>query len=316
MVLYNQIDHLFSYFETAFTFLDAGELVAASRVDTVDMEPYGNPRAFVRAALEICMVGMWAVFCALAARDMLAIQRRNRNAGAAAAAAAAAHGRATPGVAHSDLPATIRSYLWRESVILSSLALQGVEILFWLILAFGYETEYTIPARVDVYQSLTDTVRPLELWGNSDAGLMQVESILDNLKMISTLNAIYDMMHGLSLIVFVVRLLALFHFQPRLGVVSRTLAKCATDLIHFLVVLSIMFATSAVIAYLVFGGVVQEWSTIGHAFQILFNMLVFQVRACWGSDWLLETASCSAGGPSTLLCRIPALAHILCESAT
>lgn len=69
---------------------------------------------------------------------------------------------------------------------------------------------------------------------------------------------------------------SLFHFQPRLGVVSRTLAKCATDLAHFLVVLSVIFATASIIAYLVFGGVVQEWSTIGHAFQVCFNMLVFQ----------------------------------------
>lgn len=214
LVLYNQIDHLFSYFETVFTFLNAGELVATSRVDTVDMMPYSTPRDSVRAWLEISFVLMWAGFCLGTARDMLAIHRRGRELRAGGPAAASSPGKRLPGSPRSDLPATIGEYCRNELFILFSLALQAVEIIFWLVLAYGYEMGYSVPARVEVYASLTNTVRPLQLAGNSDAGLMRVADLMSELKNISTLNAIYDMMHGLSLIVIVVRLLACAPRRP------------------------------------------------------------------------------------------------------
>lgn len=208
MVLYNKNDHLFTYFETIFTFFNAGEMVTASRVDTVDMEPYDTAQDFVRAALEVVFVVMWVGFVFGAARDVSTIRRRQRG----GPAAAGAHGgKASPssdpgGI--STLPSTVGEYCQRESVILFSLTLQAVEIVFFLVLAHGFQTPYSIPARVDVYDSLTDSVRPMELASGSDAGLMQVESLMSHLKTLSMLNALYDMMHGLSLIVIVVRLLA------------------------------------------------------------------------------------------------------------
>lgn len=131
---------------------------------------------------------------------------------------------------------------------------------------------YDVPARVEVYSSLSQTIRPLQLLNGSDDGLMHVESLVRDLQYINTLNALYDMMHGLNLIVFVSRLLTLSNFQPRLGVVTITIVRCSKDLLHYLVVLGLIFGVSSVIVHLVFGAVATPFSEIGHSFQVVFNM--------------------------------------------
>lgn len=156
------------------------------------------------------------------------------------------------------------------------------------VLAFGYLMPYSIPARVEVYASLSQAVRPLELYGGSDVGLERVEGLVRDLQYLNTLNSLYDMLHGLNLIVFVARLLTLSHFQPRLGVVTITLARCSRDLLHFLVVLALVVSVSAMILHLVFGGVSTPFSEIGHAFQCIFNL--FGARPPWvqrlGRGWV------------------------------
>ena len=73
-----------------------------------------------------------------------------------------------------------------------------------------------------------------------------------------------------------VRVVKLCHFQPRLGIITRSLANAASDLAHYVVILVILFLGSACLACLVFGGVTLEFSTFGHSFQSLFNMMAFQ----------------------------------------
>lgn len=146
---------------------------------------------------------------------------------------------------------------------------------------------YSIPPRVEVYASLDQAVRPLQLFGGSDAGLQRVEGLVRDLQGLNTLNSLYDMLHGLNLITFVARLLTLSHFQPRLGVVTITLIRCSRDLLHYLVVLGVIFAVASLICYLVFGGVAAEFSEIGHSFQVIFNMI-----GAWG---LPPGVPCRAG---------------------
>ena len=59
-----------------------------------------------------------------------------------------------------------------EAVDLLNIATNGVEILFWLILAFGHALPFSCPARYEVYTSISSTARILQL-RNGGAGLRQ-----------------------------------------------------------------------------------------------------------------------------------------------
>lgn len=103
------------------------------------------------------------------------------------------------------------------------------------------------------------------------------------------------------------RLVKLSHFQPRLGIVSRTLAAAAGDMGHFMVVLLVVFfgcswcaacpsATGLLpplwrvghvltlgllpsrrsLTYLVFGPVSESFNTLTQACQTNFNILMMQ----------------------------------------
>ena len=96
---------------------------------------------------------------------------------------------------------------------------------------------------------------------------LQVIGSIEAVQSLNTLNSLYDMMHGLNLLFFLARLLKLSHFQPRLGIITRTLVYCLKDLSHYVVVLCFMFGTCSCLVYLVFGGVAPQFSTLGHSFQ-------------------------------------------------
>lgn len=250
----------------------------ASRVDTVDVEPYPDTRSHVRAALELVFSLIWLYHASLVAVECCnCAAGRGRpilpSANDIAAAEAA-------GEVAVERPQTLGEYFAAETVDIVNLLTNGVEIVFWLVLAFGYAAPFSIPARYVVYESMDSPARPLALKNNSPQGLLQVEEAIRSVQELNRLNALYDMMHGLNLIFFAGRLLKLSDFQPRLGLVTKTIKRCGRDITHFLGVLAFLFGVACVIAHLVFGGVVTEFSTLGHTFQIVFNMLFFADGNC------------------------------------
>lgn len=153
-----------------------------------------------------------------------------------------------------------------------------------LVLAFGFTQPFSIPPRFDVYASMDSPARPLALRNGGDpSGLEAVEAAIAAVAELNMLNSLYDMMHGINLLFFAARLLKLSDFQPRLGLVTKTIARCGRDLAHYLGVLAFLFGVASIVAHLVFGGVVTQFSTLGHTFQIVFNMLVFADGGCASS---------------------------------
>ena len=52
-------------------------------------------------------------------------------------------------------------------------------------------------------------------------------------------------------------------FQPRLGVVTRSLWLAGPDLIHFAIVAGMVFVGYAMMAHLIFGNVIEKFATFG-----------------------------------------------------
>ena len=258
MVLYNQVEHLFSSFQVVFTFMDAGELLASSRVDIVDAEPYLTNQDFVRAALELCFVLMWAYNVVDVCVDSVLAARAGR----------------------------LRAYLSRWSIDILNIAFNGVEILFWLILAFRHELQLDIPARIPALISFVSPSRFLQL---DHVGIAKVEDTITMVQNLNLLNVLYDMTHGVNLLLFIARILKLSHFQPRLGVITRTLLQAVKDLSHFMFVFAFMYSVCSCLAYLVFGGLITQFSSIGHSFQITWNMVLFQDSNYMDNFYFLQT---------------------------
>lgn len=63
-------------------------------------------------------------------------------------------------------------------------------------------------------------------------------------------------------------------FQPRLGVITRSLRLALPDLLHFALVAGAVFLGHAMMAFLIFGSAVPEFSGFGASVATCFSMLL------------------------------------------
>ena len=67
----------------------------------------------------------------------------------------------------------------------------------------------------------------------------------------------YYALNGINILLLIGRVLKRMDFQPRLGVVTRSLALAGPDLIHFCLVCGMVFVGYAMMAHLIFGNTIQ-----------------------------------------------------------
>jgi len=67
----------------------------------------------------------------------------------------------------------------------------------------------------------------------------------------------YFALNGINILLLIARILRLMDFQPRLGVVTRSLWLAGPDLIHFFIVASMVFIGYSMMAHLIFGNVIE-----------------------------------------------------------
>jgi len=100
-------------------------------------------------------------------------------------------------------------------------------------------------------------------------------------KRLSELDELYDtgiarmrLAAFVSIILQALRVLKYFRNQPRLSVMSKTLANSANDLFHFFVLFMVLFMSWSIAGYFSFGHKVEGFSTITLTVQTMFNMLL------------------------------------------
>jgi hypothetical protein len=80
---------------------------------------------------------------------------------------------------------------------------------------------------------------------------------LDRLASAIDLLAWYFALNGINILLLILRLLKRMDFQPRLGVVTRSLWLAGPDLLHFAIVAGMVFLGYAMMAHLIFGNAIQ-----------------------------------------------------------
>ena len=240
LVTYNGPLRMFSAASVDMRFLPAGGIAVTSTIDNVVAGAYSTRADFERAALEAVFVVIWA----LSVRQEVSLARRAHRKG------------------------VLRAYLLSPSTVVDvvNFALGGVEIFYWLVFQFGYVQRFSTPARFDVYADLKSPARFLAL-ANGGAGLAQLRSTFSQVRYLSRLASYYIFLHGVNIVFMLFRIIKLCHFQPHLGILTRTLARASKDMAHYVMVLVILFLGCSSLACLVFGPVTSQFNTWGHSFQ-------------------------------------------------
>ena len=107
---------------------------------------------------------------------------------------------------------------------------------------------------------------------------------------IATLMRLYNSCAGMTIILFVFRLLKALDFQPIMGIVTRTLVAASFDMIHFVVLYGLISCGFAISGFLIFGHQFYSMRNFDDAFFMLFDIVIaMDTGAFW--DQMSHAAS-------------------------
>ena len=84
----------------------------------------------------------------------------------------------------------------------------------------------------------------------------------------------YMSINGGCLILVLFKILKLLDFQPRLGIVTKTISKALNDLVHFFIVLTLILGVYWIMSYYLFGSSIDAFSSLGQAFNSNFYIML------------------------------------------
>eukprot|EP00281_Chroomonas_sp_CCMP1168_P032498 CAMPEP_0206243566 /NCGR_PEP_ID=MMETSP0047_2-20121206/17674_1 /ASSEMBLY_ACC=CAM_ASM_000192 /TAXON_ID=195065 /ORGANISM="Chroomonas mesostigmatica_cf, Strain CCMP1168" /LENGTH=1778 /DNA_ID=CAMNT_0053668691 /DNA_START=6 /DNA_END=5343 /DNA_ORIENTATION=+ len=98
--------------------------------------------------------------------------------------------------------------------------------------------------------------------------------LVDQIRAIADIKMKYMAVNSICVILFVVRILKIIDFQPRMALITRTLRVASTDLLHFLVLFFIVLGGYATMGCLLFGGYLTKFQTLGSSMVELVFILM------------------------------------------
>lgn len=248
LITYNAPLRVFGYFRIRFFFSDGGSIQVSYRLYTVTVEMYATSEDTVRFVLEIILNICIAVLCLI---QLFAMVQAHKEKG-------------------HFMKYFLSGWAWVDTI--SNALLVTCCILWWIYVA-DYANQYDISLRFDVYASLTPDANYLALNANGQnlEAAWDAFSSMDDL--INILNWYYAL-NGINILLLIARVLKLMDFQPRLGIVTRSLWLAGPDLIHFAIVAGMVFIGYAMMAHLIFGNAIEEFSTFGDSINTCFEILL------------------------------------------
>jgi hypothetical protein len=85
---------------------------------------------------------------------------------------------------------------------------------------------------------------------------------------------IYMELQGMSLLFVLLRFLGMMHFQPRLGLITKTLYNAAQDLFHFVILFMVVFIGFNYLSWWIYGSELDMFSTFNLAFNTNYKMML------------------------------------------
>lgn len=170
-----------------------------------------------------------------------------------------------------------------------SIGLQIAALVIWWDFVLTKANTFECDLRYDVYKDLSSPARLLQNNYDTDGGIFSLVpdsygADLDRLAaMYGAINdmtnqqILYMTLNGINIMLTLLRILKLMDFQPRLGVVTRSLGLAASDLGHFFILAMIIFLGYSMMAHLIFGYSIKNFSTLGLAINTCFEILLGEI---------------------------------------
>jgi len=172
-----------------------------------------------------------------------------------------------------------------------SIGLNIAACIIWWDFVFSNALAFKCDLRYDVYKDLASPARILQynhenplnaeseqaLGDSYGAQLDDLVSMYNQIDKMTQMQLLYMTLNGINIMLMLLRILKLMDFQPRMGVVTRSLGLAASDLGHFFILAMIIFVGYAMMAHLIFGYSIQKFSTLGEAINTCFEILLGEI---------------------------------------
>eukprot|EP00899_Mesostigma_viride_P014599 jgi/Mesvir1/2313/Mv19344-RA.2 len=251
---YNGAVGFFGNFRLMFTFRRSGYIDIQYQVDAVKLQPYHSSGDYVRLVIEVFLVLGVVKSLTNEVLDMLYLRR------------------------YSGSWTIYFQSAWNY-IDITSIGLFIVATVSWIRIVVNC-ARFSMDLRYDVYEDITSPKHPphvLQL-ANDGQGLLTFSSKLDDLNTISDTMTFYTFINFVNVILMLLRSLKLMDFQPRIGVVTRTLWLAASDLLHFFLLLGIIFMSYTVMTFIAFGNRIDQFSDFYRACNTNFELLLGELE--------------------------------------
>ena len=255
VVTYNSELRVFSSTMVTFKYSDGGSIDVSHKLHTVRVELYADKSDIIRLCLEIFLTVATCASLFSELKELIVIWRRTGS------------------------PSQYFSSVWNW-IDLTSIALMWCTMCMWWIFVLRQASTFDIDLRYNVYDSLTTPAAMLRLADSGEGqgqGLTMVQDAFGELQSIVDSLAWYYAINGINILLLISRVLKLMDFQPRLGVVTRSLALAGPDLAHFVLVCGMVFVGYAMMAHLIFGNNIQAFSSFGSSVDTCFEILLGEI---------------------------------------
>ena len=247
VVVYNAELGYFGNVVLYFEFTDGGKIEVTYGIDTIKVELYETIQDWIRLAME-CLLAIGA-----------------------------AHSVYAEIMDFMDSKKTRGSYLayfqsaWNY-VDIVSIFVHVLTIFMWFSYAWAMATAFAPSIHYKIYKNLAASAHITNLKVPNE--MDEMASMFLEMKSLVTYFQMYMTLSGINIILMLGRILKLMDFQPRLGVITRTLALATADLAHFFVIFALVFVGYAFIGHVIFGYASEHFSDMTSSINSLFMNLL------------------------------------------
>lgn len=245
-IVYNGFHGVFAYVVTTFSFDEGGTVYMGVEVSTFKGAPYQTTTDVVRLVLEI-MFGLLLIVNLVG--ELFELYGESVKYG------------------------SISSYFNFWNLI--DWANMGCFLYLFYIWSMRYTVmmgEYQPKIRYNVYNDLFSEANYVNNINQHEMDHL-LEMFHKTIVIVGDIKA-YMEVNGICMLLVMLRLLKLLDFQPKLGLITKTIFKAASDLGHFMIIFVFVVGIYTVQAYYLFGNSIEDFSNPGAAFNTCFNMLM------------------------------------------
>eukprot|EP00238_Polyblepharides_amylifera_P010194 CAMPEP_0196599430 /NCGR_PEP_ID=MMETSP1081-20130531/94852_1 /TAXON_ID=36882 /ORGANISM="Pyramimonas amylifera, Strain CCMP720" /LENGTH=1166 /DNA_ID=CAMNT_0041925201 /DNA_START=11 /DNA_END=3511 /DNA_ORIENTATION=+ len=279
LVTYNVELRTFANIKILFDFTVAGKIEISNSIEAVRVELYETTQDFIRLGMEVALAIGALVAFSLEMKELVESHQK-----------------------YGTVQAYFRS-AWNY-VDLLSIGLQIACItIWWWSYVYNNASQFSVSdspgGRYEVYGDLDSRANYLRLAGSCysvvpdsedevlnelcdpnlvrGAAMKDLSTMLLAMEDCATTLSEYMTLSGINIILMISRCLKLMDFQPRLGIVTKTLSRAASDILHFMVVFGVVFMGYVMMGTLVFGYKIEEFSSLEKSLRTCFETLLGEI---------------------------------------